>query len=70
MISLYGIYANVASMTEDNRAHAFDKRRYATDFHFLASDIPWDEQALMEQFRYGLHNDVKDLLLTFLEDPK
>ena len=24
----------------------------------------------MEQFRYGLHNDVKDLLLTFPEDPK
>ena len=24
----------------------------------------------MEQFRYGLRNDVKDLLLTFPEEPK
>ena len=36
----------------------------------LISDIPWDDQALMEQFRYGLRNDVKDLLLNFLEEPK
>ena len=32
-------------------------------------DIPWDEAALMDQFRQGLQNDVKDLLLTFPEDP-
>jgi hypothetical protein len=31
---------------------------YATDFRLLAPDIPWDEQALMEQFWYGLRNDV------------
>jgi hypothetical protein len=43
---------------------------YASDFRLLASDIPWDEEALMDQFRYGLRNDVKDLLLTFHEDPK
>ena len=43
---------------------------YATDFCLLASNMPWDDQALMEQFRYGLRNDVKDLLLTFLEEPK
>ena len=43
---------------------------YAADFRLLASDIPWDEEALMDQFRYGLRNDVKDLLLTFHEDPK
>ena len=43
---------------------------YAGDFRFLASDIPWDDQALMEQFRYGLRKDVKDLLLTFPEEPK
>ena len=42
---------------------------YAADFRLLATDIPWDDQALMEQFCYGLHNDVKDLLLTFLEEP-
>ena len=43
---------------------------YAADFRLLASDIPWDDQALMEQFRYGLRNDVKDLLLTFPKEPK
>ena len=43
---------------------------YIADFHLLASDIPLDNQALMEQFRFGLHNDVKDLFLTFLEEPK
>ena len=31
---------------------------YAADFCLLANDIPWDDQALMEQFRFGLHNDV------------
>jgi hypothetical protein len=43
---------------------------YAANFRLLPYDIPWDEQALMEQFRYGLHNEVKDLLLTFPKDPK
>ena len=43
---------------------------YAADFRLLACDIPWDEAALMDQFRQGLRNDVKDLLLTFPEDPK
>mgnify|MGYP000238102550 FL=1 len=43
---------------------------YAADFRLLASDIPWNDQALMEQFRYGLRNDVKDLLLIFPEEPK
>ena len=43
---------------------------YVVNFRLIASDIPWDEQDLMEQFRSGLHSDVKDLLLTFPEDPK
>ena len=43
---------------------------YAADFRLLATDIPWDDQALMEKFRYGLRNDVNDLLLTFPEEPK
>ena len=43
---------------------------YVADFRLLACDIPWDEEALMDQFRYGLRNDVKDLLLTFHEDPR
>ena len=38
------------------RLHQGDRKAsaYAADFRLLASDIPWDYQALMEQFRYGL----------------
>jgi hypothetical protein len=43
---------------------------YAVDFHLFSTDIPWNDQALMEQFHFGLRNDVKDLLLTFPEEPK
>ena len=43
---------------------------YIANFRLLASDIPWDDQALMEQFRYGISYDVKDLLLTFPKEPK
>ncbi|KAH9534162.1 hypothetical protein CY35_18G092400 [Sphagnum magellanicum] len=30
----------------------------------LACDVNWGEVALIDQFRYGLHDDVQDLLLT------
>ena len=43
---------------------------YAANFCLIASDIPWDEQALMDQFCFGLRSDVKDLLLTFPKDPR
>ena len=43
---------------------------YATNFWLIASDISWDEQALIEQFHFGLLSDVNDLLLTFPEDPQ
>ena len=36
---------------------------YASDFCLHTADIPWDDVTLMKQFRYGLRNDVKDLLL-------
>ena len=42
---------------------------YAADFRLLASDMPWDEQELTEKLGYGLHNGVKDLLLTFRRIP-
>ena len=43
---------------------------YAIDFHLLAYDIPWDDQALIKQFHFSLCNDVKDLLrLYFLKIP-
>ena len=43
---------------------------YVADFCLLACDIPWVGAVLMDQFCQGLCNDVKDLLLTFHEDPK
>ena len=51
------------------RQGVYSASAYAIDFRLLATDIPWDDQTLMKQFRFGLHNDVKDLLLTFLEEP-
>jgi hypothetical protein len=41
---------------------------YASEFRQLAGDLSWDDEALIDQFRYGLQDDVKDLLLT-MEDP-
>ena len=43
---------------------------YVADFHLLAYDVLWDEEALMDHFHYGLWNDVKDSLLTLAEDPR
>ena len=43
---------------------------YAVDFRVLTTDFPWGDQALMEQIRFGLRNDVKDSLLTFPKEPQ
>ena len=43
---------------------------YVAGFRLLTFDIRLDGQALIEQFRYVLQNDVKDLLLTSPEEPK
>ncbi len=37
---------------------------YASEFRQLAYDVNWGEAALIDQFRYGLRDDVEDLLLT------
>jgi hypothetical protein len=37
---------------------------YASGFKQLACDISWDEVALINQFQFGLHNGVRDLLFT------
>lgn len=42
--------------------------QYASEFRLIAGDTNWNDDALMAQFRLGLHDDVKDLLLT-MEDP-
>jgi len=42
--------------------------QYASEFRLIAGDTNWNDDALMAQFRIGLNDDVKDLLLT-MEDP-
>lgn len=41
---------------------------YAAEFRQLACDVDWDDKALISAFRWGLRDDVKDLLLN-LTDP-
>lgn len=36
---------------------------YASEFRLLAASLDWNDAALIHQFRIGLNNDVKDLLL-------
>ena len=37
---------------------------YATKFRQLACDVDWNENDFISQFRYGLRDNMKDLLLT------
>ena len=43
---------------------------YTDNFLHLTFDIPWKETTIMNQFYHEVHNDVKDLFSTFLEDQK
>ena len=38
-----------------------------SEFRQIACDVSWDDQALCDHFSRGLRNDVKTLLLNFLE---
>lgn len=38
---------------------------YAADFRQLASDLTWNDSALIHQFRSGLNVEVKDMLLHY-----
>ena len=38
--------------------------QYTAEFRMLASDLDWGENALIDQFRRGLNDNVKDLLIT------
>ena len=38
---------------------------YAAHFRRLCCDLKWNEAALIDQFRFGLSEEIKDLLLTF-----
>ena len=49
--------------------HRPSSSAYASNFCLLVVDIPWDDLALMQQFRYGMRNDIKDLFVTFPEEP-
>jgi hypothetical protein len=37
---------------------------YAADFQQLTCDLDWNDKAFMTRFRYGLRDDVKNLLIT------
>jgi hypothetical protein len=37
---------------------------YATEFQQLTCDLEWNDKAFINRFRYGLKDDVKDLLIT------
>ncbi|CAG8498266.1 15914_t:CDS:2 [Cetraspora pellucida] len=41
---------------------------YASEFRQISGDLDWKEATLIDQFRTGLRNNIKDLLL-ILEDP-
>lgn len=36
---------------------------YASEFRLLAANLDWNDAALVNQYRYGLSDNVKDLLL-------
>ena len=38
---------------------------YASDFRLHASNLDWNDAALINQFRFGLNDQVKDLLLHY-----
>jgi hypothetical protein len=50
----------IRNLRQGNRSAS----EYSADFRRLASDLNWGEAALVDQFRRGLRDDVKDLLLT------
>lgn len=55
--------SKLRSMTQGSRPASV----YAAEFRRVAVDVEWDDLALRDCFRYGLRDDVKDLLLT-MED--
>jgi hypothetical protein len=57
------------AMTSANKLRWFQQGTrsaivYTSEFRQLACDVNWGEAALIDQFRYGLRDDVQDLLLT------
>ena len=53
-----------ASRIRDLRQGRHSVAEYAASFRELACDLSWNDSALISQFRFGLHADVKNLLLT------
>ena len=51
----------IRSLKQGNRSTA----TYASEFRQIASDLAWDDAALTDQFRSGLRDDVKDLMIAF-----
>ena len=68
-------FSGYGCKTNDQRDSKIETRDcpilgYTTNFLHLAFDIPWKEKEIMNQFYHEVHNDVKDLFSTFLEDQK
>jgi hypothetical protein len=42
---------------------------YSTEFNQLSFDLKWDNRALLDQFKYGLNEEIKDMLMHF-PDPE
>ncbi len=38
---------------------------YAADFRQLATDLDWNEAALINQYRFNLSDSVKDMLIHY-----
>jgi len=55
----------IRRLRQGNRSAAV----YASEFRQISCDVSWGETALIDQFRHGLQEAVKDLLLT-IEDPQ
>ena len=53
----------IYSLQQGNRATS----TYVSEFRQLACDVGWGDQALRDQFGWGLRGEVKNLLLNFLE---
>jgi hypothetical protein len=48
------------SLRQETRSAAI----YAAEFEQLTYDLEWNDKAFINRFRYGLKDDVKDLLIT------
>jgi hypothetical protein len=54
------VETKMQSLYQETRSIAI----YAVEFQQLTCDLEWNDKALINRFRYGLKDNVKDLLIT------